>query len=88
METVFDHNITGKEFNELFGQFFKDKDDYLKNMTIESHAFFNIYELYILRNDLGKAEKYLDLSGIPIEDIIDRAVSSKTKIQVSQRFLM
>ena len=72
METVFDHNITEKEFKELFGQFFKDKDDYLKNMTIESHAYFNIYELYILRNDLGKAEKYLDLSGIPIEDIIDR----------------
>ncbi len=72
METVFDHNITEEEFKELFGQFFKDKDDYLKNMTIESHAYFNIYELYTLRNDSEKAEKYLDLSGIPIENIIDR----------------
>lgn len=72
METIFDHNITDKEFKVLFGQFFKDKNDYLKNMTIESHAYFNIYELYIFRNDLKKAEKYLDLSGIPIEDIIDR----------------
>lgn len=71
METIFDHNITDKEFKELFGQFFKDKNDYLKNMTIESHAYFNIYELYILRNNLEKAEKYLDLSGIPIEEIID-----------------
>ena len=43
METIFDHNITDKEFKELFGQFFKDKDDYLKNMTIENHARFNIY---------------------------------------------
>lgn len=71
METIFDHNITDKEFKELFGQFFKDKNDYLKNMTIESHAYFNIYELYILRNNLEKAEKYLDLSGIPIEEVID-----------------
>lgn len=71
METIFDHNITDKEFKELFGQFFKDKNDYLKNMTIESHAYFNIYELYVLRNNLDKAEKYLDLSGIPIEEVID-----------------
>lgn len=74
METVFDHNITDKEFKELFGQFFKDKNDYLKNMTIESHAYFNIYELYILRNNLDKAEKYLDLSGIPIEEVIDHCI--------------
>ena len=72
METIFDHNITEKEFKQVFGQFFKDKNDYLKNMTIESHAYFNIYELYIYRDDLKKAEKYLDLSGIPIEEIIDR----------------
>lgn len=71
METVFDHNITEKEFKEILGKIFKDKDDYLKNMSLESHAYFNIYELYILRNDLKKAEKYLDLSGIPIEEIID-----------------
>lgn len=74
METIFDHNITDKEFKELFGQFFKDKNDYLKNMTIESHAYFNIYELYIFRNDLEKAEKYLDLSGIPVEEIIDHCI--------------
>ena len=74
METIFDHNITDKEFKELFGQFFKDKNDYLKNMTIESHAYFNIYELYIFRNDLKKAEKYLDLSGIPVEEIIDHCI--------------
>lgn len=74
METIFDHNITDKEFKELFGQFFKDKNDYLKNMTIESHAYFNIYELYVLRNNLEKAEKYLDLSGIPIEEVIDHCI--------------
>lgn len=74
METIFDHNITDKEFKELFGQFFKDKNDYLKNMTIESHAYFNIYELYVLRNNLDKAEKYLDLSGIPIEEVIDHCI--------------
>lgn len=74
METIFNHNITDKEFKELFGQFFKDKNDYLKNMTIESHAYFNIYELYVLRNDLEKAEKYLDLSGIPVEEIIDHCI--------------
>ena len=71
METIFDHNITDKEFKELFGQFFKDKDDYLKNMTKENHARFNIYELYKLRNELKKAEKYLDLSGISTEDVMD-----------------
>ena len=74
METIFDHNITDKEFKELFGQFFKDKNDYLKNMTIESHAYFNIYELYVLRNNLEKAEKFLDLSGIPIEEVIDHCI--------------
>ena len=47
---------------------------YLKNMTIESHAYFNIYELYVLRNNLDKAEKYLDLSGIPIEEVIDHCI--------------
>lgn len=74
METVFDHNITNQEFKELLGKFFKDKDDYLKNMSLENHAYFNIYELYILRNDLEKAEKYLDLSGIPIEEVIDHCI--------------
>lgn len=71
METIFDHQITEKEFKDIFGEYFKDKESYLKNMTIESHALVHIGELYEYRNDTKNAKKYYDLSGFPFDEIID-----------------
>ena len=74
METVFDHNITDAEFKQIFQGVFKDKDDFMQNMKIKSHAYYQIAELYDLHKDEKNCEKYLKLSGMPIEDIIDKLI--------------
>ena len=71
METIFDHNITNKEFKQIFKGVFKDTNDFMKNMKFQSHAYFQIALLYDIRNDDKNFDKYLKLSGFPVEEIID-----------------
>ena len=68
METVFDHNITDVEFKKIFKGAYKDKEDFMKNMKIKSHAYYQIALLYDIRNDDKNYEKYLKLSGMQIEE--------------------
>jgi hypothetical protein len=75
METVFDHNITDAEFKQIFKGAFKDKDDFMKRMKIQSHAYYQIALLYDIRNDEKNYEKYLKLSGMQIEEGMNNLIS-------------
>ena len=43
----------------------------MKNMKFQSHAYYQIALLYDIRNDDKNFDKYLKLSGFPVEEIID-----------------
>ena len=75
METVFDHKITDAEFKLIFKGAFKDKEDFMKNMKIQSHAYYQIALLYDIRNDDKNFDKYLKLSGMQIEEGMNDFIS-------------
>lgn len=72
METIFDHNPTEKEVKAILDYCeIKSKDEYLKNNKSQTASYFHIYMLYYDRNDMDKSSKYLELSGMPLDEIID-----------------
>ena len=58
METIFDHNITKEELDELFGPL-----DWTKEF-FEAHSqednYIDLYRLFRFRGDLITAQKYLN----------------------------
>ena len=59
METVFDHNITREEIDNILGPLDWKPEDF-ENDTQESN-YGLIYRLYSYRGDTETAKKYLDL---------------------------
>jgi hypothetical protein len=73
-ETIFDHNVTAEELNELFKDSpeLHDKNEYIKNIApIEHWRLYHICKLMTLRGDEVDAEKYNKLAGHPFKDISD-----------------
>lgn len=62
METIFDHNVTGFELVMLSSfmpsKVIGNKENYIEGADSDkSHA--DLYHLYVLRGENGKAEEYL-----------------------------
>ena len=62
METIFDHNITGREL-EMLSSFIPSKaigkrENYIEEADGEK-SYTDLYHLYVLRGENGKAEEYL-----------------------------
>lgn len=76
METIFDHNITEKEFNELFVKDgIKDKAFYMEKVKSQEKAYLHIAFLYQYRKDEENFVKYFDLTGFPAEILYQDLIS-------------
>lgn len=76
METIFDHNITDKEFNEIcVKNGIKDKASYLDSFKSQEKAYLHIAFLYQYRKDEKNFEKYFDLTGFPAEILYQDFIS-------------
>ena len=72
METIFDHNPTDKEVKAILDYCeLKSKDEYLTKNKSQRAAYFHLFMLYDERNNKDKAQEYLNLSGAPINEIMD-----------------
>lgn len=60
METVFDHSVTEDELEYLFDDSHITKEEYLSYGDNQTQAYTFIYYLYRYRNNLEKAQEYLD----------------------------
>lgn len=60
METIFEHHITKLEMDKLSActAFAKNKDAYLKYRDVDA-INEDLYKLYMLRNQVEKAENYI-----------------------------
>ncbi|SJM96052.1 hypothetical protein [Crenothrix polyspora] len=58
LETIFDHNITDVEFEEILGEP-ETLDEYLYSLSQDS-AYAHLYFLYELREDMETAKLYLN----------------------------
>ena len=59
METIFDHNVTPEEVENITG-FNLSKERYLKHYKTQIDCYTSIYYLYKIRGDEKKAQEYLD----------------------------
>lgn len=74
IETIFDHNITNDEFEELF-DFLESQSDYEFQLN-QSDAYVDLHHLYELRDNEKMAKFYLN------------KLDEKTKKRVSMRCCM
>lgn len=58
LETIFDHNVTDAEFEELLGEP-ENLDEYLYALSQDS-AYAHLYFLYDLRGDDKTAKEFLN----------------------------
>ena len=60
METVFDHDITEKEQNDILG-FITNKREFLTFGLDQRRHYEKLFYLYSVRNNKAMAKKFLDL---------------------------